>query len=123
MMGTHPLNLALRFLLELLALLSIGMWSYRLVPNGWKYVLAALIPILVATTWGAFNVPGDPSRSGEAPVVVSGIIRLSLELAIFGFAVWCLHRSGSPHWAVILGGMVIVHYMMSCDRIIWLLQQ
>lgn len=121
-MGSHPLNLALRFLLEVLALLSIGIWSYRLIPNGWRYVLAALIPILVATAWGVFNVPGDPSRSGEAPVIVPGLIRLLLELTIFGFAVWCLTQSEMSRWAFILGGVVILHYAISYDRIAWLVQ-
>ncbi len=122
-MGSHPLNLALRFLLEILALMSIGMWSYRLVSNGWKYILAALIPILVAAAWGVFNVPGDPSRSGAAPVIVPGLIRLLLELAIFGFAVWCLLQSETPRLAWILGGVVILHYVISYDRVGWLIQQ
>ena len=121
-MGAHPMNLALRFLLEILALLAIGMWSYRLVPNGWKYILAALIPILVATAWGVFNVPGDPSRSGAAPVIVPGLIRLIVELAIFTFASWALFTTGHTQWSVIFSVIILIHYLISYDRVGWLLQ-
>lgn len=121
-MGAHPMNLALRFLLEILALLAIGMWSYRLVPNGWKYILAALIPILVATAWGVFNVPGDPSRSGAAPVIVPGLIRLIIELAIFTFASWALFTTGHTQWSEIFSVIILIHYLISYDRVGWLLQ-
>lgn len=121
-MGAHPINLALRFLLEILALLAIGMWSYRLVPNGWKYILAALIPLLVATAWGVFNVPGDPSRSGAAPVIVPGLIRLIIELAIFTFASWALFTTGHTQWSVIFSVIILIHYLISYDRVGWLLQ-
>ena len=121
-MGAHPMNLALRFLLEILALLAIGMWSYRLVPNGWKYILAALIPILVATAWGVFNVPGDPSRSGAAPVIVPVLIRLIIELAIFTFASWALFTTGHTQWSEIFSVIILIHYLISYDRVGWLLQ-
>ena len=68
-------------------------------------------------------MPGDPSRSGAAPVIVPGIIRLLLELAVFGFAVWCLVQMDMPRWAWMLGGGVILHYLISYDRIVWLMQQ
>lgn len=121
-MGAHPINLALRFLMEILALLAIGQWSYRLVSNGWKYILAALIPILIATAWGVFNVPGDPSRSGAAPVIVPGLIRLIVELAIFTFASWALFTTGYTQWSVIFSVIILIHYLISYDRVGWLLQ-
>jgi hypothetical protein len=52
-----------------------------------------LIPLLAATAWGVFNVKGDPSRSGKAPVPVPGIVRLLLELAFFGSATLALFQS------------------------------
>jgi hypothetical protein len=50
-----------------------------------KYVLAIAVPIAAAALWGTFNVPNDPSRSGAAPLRVSGATRLALELSILGF--------------------------------------
>ena len=56
-LGAHPLNLAVRFLLEVAALLSMGIWGWRY-GEGWvRLVLAALIPIAAAALWGTFSVP------------------------------------------------------------------
>ena len=120
-MGSHPINLIIRFLLELTALSAIGIWGWKQ-NDGWlKFVLAIGIPIIVAAIWGTFAVPDDPSRSGAAPIVVPGIVRLSIELAIFVFATWVLHDLGSSRLSWILGIVVAIHYIFSYDRIIWLL--
>ncbi len=120
-MGSHPINLIIRFLLELTALSAIGIWGWKQ-NDGWlKFVLAIGIPIIVAAIWGKFAVPDDPSRFGAAPIVVPGIVRLSIELAIFVFATWVLHDLGSSRLSWILGIVVAIHYIFSYDRIIWLL--
>ncbi len=121
-MGTHPVNLALRFLLEIIALIAVGLWSYRLTNTSWKYVLVLFIPLLIALVWGLFNVPGDPSRSGAAPVVIPGMVRLIIELVIFSFASWALFQTGHNRWSIIFLAVVIGHYLFSLDRITWLTQ-
>ena len=73
--------------------------------------------------WGTFAVPNDPSRSGEAPVVTSGIIRLAIEIGIFVFAIWALIECEYFKPALILCLALIVHYIVSYDRIIWLISQ
>jgi hypothetical protein len=78
---------------------------------------------LGAVLWGVFAVPGDRSRSGDAPVPVPGILRLLLELLLFGFAAWCLYDAGLVLLANIFGIVVLVHYIISYDRIIWLLRK
>ncbi len=83
-MGSHPLNLAVRFLLELAALLSMGVWGWRAGAGWLRFALAALIPIAAAVLWGVFAVPDDPSRSGTAPIAVPGLARLAREAAVFG---------------------------------------
>jgi hypothetical protein len=65
-------------------------------------------------------VDNDP---GKAPVRVPGRVRLVLELVYFGFAVWALIDAGAVTAGWILGGTVIVHYLLSLDRVIWLLKQ
>lgn len=120
-MGSHPLNLTLRFLLELAALACMSVWGWRHSDNWWRYLLAIGIPILAAAVWGVFAVPDDPSRSGKAPVPVPGIIRLIIELVIFGFAVWALYDTGYSKLSLIMGIIVVVHYIVSFDRIHWLL--
>jgi hypothetical protein len=122
-MGSHPINLGIRFLLEMSALLSLGLWGWRS-GNGWlRFALAALVPIVVAILWGTFAVPGDPSRSGAAPIQVPGVLRLALELGIFVFAAWALHDVGFARASWMLGIMVAVHYLVSYDRIMWLVGQ
>ena len=119
--GSHPANLALRFLLELAALFAIGWWGWSLADNWLRFVLAVLFPLVAATIWGTFAVPDDPSRSGEAPVVVRGWIRLGLELGVFGAAVLGLIAVGRGSFAVVFLVVVVAHYLVSIDRINWLL--
>lgn len=122
-MGSHPINLAVRFILELTAIFVYGLWGWRQADGGLRIVLMLLIPIVFATVWGIFNVPGDPSRSGAAPVVVPGIVRLLLELVFFGLACWALHQLDLKTYALIFGAVVILHYLVSYDRITWLLSK
>lgn len=122
-MGSHPLNLTIRFLLELSALASMGIWGWKLSDNWIHYLLAFGIPLLAAVIWGTFAVPNDPNRSGNAPVPVPGIIRLIIELIIFGFAVWALYDTGYSKLSLIIGIIVVVHYIVSYDRIHWLLSK
>jgi len=122
-MGAHPFNLAVRFILELIALFAIGLWGWKQGEGINKYFLAIGLPIILAIIWGAFAVPDDPSRSGKAPIPTSGIIRLSIELAIFTLAIYCFYVLGYGKVAVSLGIIVFLHYAISYDRITWLLKR
>ena len=120
--SAHPLNLALRFLLEVAALAAMGAWGWQVTDNGPLRVLAALtVPLIAAASWGIFAVPADPSRSGRAPVPVAGSVRLVLELAFFGFAVWSLCAARAETLGLGLAVAVVFHYAVSHDRIRWLL--
>ena len=120
-MGSHPLNLGIRFLLELAALTALGVWGWHYGNETYlRFVLAIGLPIIMAAIWGIFNVPDDPSRSGAAPIVVPGIIRLAIELAIFILATWALDDVEYYRLSWLLGGVATLHYLLSYDRIIWL---
>ncbi len=120
-MGAHPLNLAVRFALELAVLATIGAWGWRQA-EGWpRFALAIALPLVAATAWGVLAVPGDPSRSGAAPIPVPGIVRLVLELSLFAVAVVALRHIGRPGLAAGLAGATLLHYLLSWDRIAWLL--
>ena len=121
--GSHPANLALRFLLELVALFALGWWGWSLTDNWLRFALAILFSLVAATIWGTFAVPDDPSRSGEAPVVVRGWIRLGLELIVFGTAVIGLASVGRGSFAIVFMVVVVAHYLLSIDRIRWLLER
>ena len=122
-MGFHPFNLGLRFLLELAALVAIGAWGKSLNDGFLGYVWMVAFPILGAVAWGTFRTPGDRSASGNAPVAVPGLIRLLLEGFIFAWAVWGLLETGNSTAAYLLAGITLFHYLISYDRIAWLLNQ
>jgi hypothetical protein len=56
-------NLAVRFVLELSALIALGAWEYS-VGGGWaaKVGLAVGVPVATAVIWGTFVSPGPPCR-------------------------------------------------------------
>ncbi len=119
-MGNHPINLGVRFVIEIAALIIFGYWGW-MTGEGWtSYLLAAGAPILAALAWGTFAVPDDPSRSGKTPVPVPGLVRLILELVIFGLACWALFASGLNTLGWFFCVVVIVHYAVSYDRILWM---
>jgi hypothetical protein len=122
-MGTHPVNLAFRFLLELSALCIMGLWGWRQRDDGLRIVIALAIPLIAVALWGVFAVPNDPSRSGSAPVPVPGVLRLALECGFFGFATWALDDLGFARLAAIFGTSALLHYLLSYDRIGWLIRQ
>ena len=119
-MGSHPINLIMRFLLELAAMFAVGYWAWYYFNSPMNYMLAIVIPGLLMTLWVVFAVPNDPSRSGKAPVPVPGIVRLLYEMIFFAFAVWALNETGFTHLSIIFGSITALHYIISYDRIIWL---
>ena len=122
-LGSHPVNLIYRFLLEILALFVVALWSWRSAGGWMGLVLAFLLPFSLALIWGIFAVPDDPSRSGKAPVPIAGSLRLFLELLIFSFAIWCLADQGMPYLAAAFAILVLFHYLVSLDRVKWLVKK
>ncbi|PLX12766.1 MAG: hypothetical protein C0598_05470 [Marinilabiliales bacterium] len=121
-MGKHPINLFLRFILELIAFTAAGIWGYGQTEGFAALILAVLCPISMAAIWGIFAVPNDPSRSGKTVIKTPGIIRLILELLIFGFAIWAFYSIGMTIISYVLTFFVILHYALSYDRIGWLMK-
>jgi hypothetical protein len=120
-MGSHPLNLLLRFGLELVALYAVGAVGHARVDGPLRWLAALAAPLLFATLWGTFAVPDDPSRSGGAPVPVGGAARLALELGLFAVATAALSGAGAARGAAVFALVVLAHYAASWDRIAWLL--
>lgn len=116
-------NLALRFAIEIVSVIALGVAGAKLGSGALSWVLAVAIPVVAAVAWTTFNVPGDPSRSGRAPVQVSGSMRLAVELAVFGAGVAALVYSDRPALALALGAAIIVHHAVSIDRILWLVHR
>jgi hypothetical protein len=119
-MSSNPINLGLRFLLELAALFSVGYWGWNQHGGVLRLVLTVGLPLLFAALWGTFRVPGDP---GDAPVAIPGPARLLLELILLGLGVWALYASGQPIAALSFAVLLILHYATSYDRVVWLVRQ
>ena len=58
-MSKHPLNLAVRFALEVGAILTFGIWGFSLSELWTRYLLVILLPLGFALLWGIFAVPND----------------------------------------------------------------
>ena len=106
-----------------MALFIMGLWGWKQSQGLTAFLLALTLPILLAVIWGVFAVPNDPSRSGKAPIVTPGLIRLVIELGIFIISAWALFDMGYPMISIVFGLLVGIHYMLSYDRVIWLLSQ
>lgn len=119
----NPINLALRFLIELASLGGIGWAAWSLTSSPWRWLFVVAAPLLAAVIWGVFNVPDDPSRSGSAPVPVRGMVRLILEFVVLGAGIAGLAIVGRPELAGVLALLLVVHYVWGYERIVWLLGQ
>jgi len=122
-MAKNPLNLAVRFLLEVAAIFSMGLWGYNNSGNMPRILFALLLNLGFALLWGIFAVPNDPSRSGKTIIPTPGILRLILELSLFAAATWMMRDLDYPNVWWIFGGIVLIHYVLSYDRVLWLLKQ
>ena len=122
-MSGHPINLGFRFLLEVAALASAGYWGWAYFSGPVRFVLAGALPVFLAVLWATFAVPNDPSRSGNAPVAVPGTVRLVLELALLVLPAVGLYLSGAKMFSIIFASAILIHYLLSYDRIIWLLDR
>lgn len=122
-MGSNPINLVVRFILEMAGLVALGWWGWNQAEGLSRFFLAIGIPLLAAGLWGTFAVPNDPSRSGKAPVPVPGALRLLLELGFFAFSTGSLFEMEASTLGWIFGIAVLIHYLISYDRIAWLFRQ
>ncbi|WP_416723636.1 YrdB family protein [Bacillus stercoris] len=116
-------NLLLRFILEIAALISIGVFAWISFDGYFKYVLTLVLPIAVMIVWSVFAVPHDPSRSGQTVIPVNGVTRLVIEILIFAMAVVALYFSHLKPVGIIFLCLIILHYIISAERIKWLLNQ
>lgn len=118
-----PWNLGLRLLLELAALVGLGLGAWHLTDGAIRWMAVILVPLGAAVAWGVFNVVGDPSRSGAAPVQVAGWLRLAIELAVLALGGVGLFVAFGTLAASAFAVLVGVHYASSAKRLRWLVRQ
>ena len=116
-------NLILRFILEMWVLIAVVAVALTDLDSMWGVVVAVAVPLVLITAWGVFNVPDDPSRSGRAPVPVPGWIRLVIETIYFGIGAIATYVAGWRTLAAVFAVTVVFHYLLSANRVRWLLTQ
>lgn len=116
-------NLALRFLLEMAALAGLATYAWGFASGLLRFVCVIAAVAGAAAIWTVFAVPGDPSRSGHAPVPVPGIVRLGLELVVLLGGALAFRAAGLSWIGMALALLVAIHYALSTDRLVWLLAQ
>jgi Protein of unknown function (DUF2568) len=103
-------NLALRFLLELCALVALGYWGFRTGSGLFaKIGLGIGVPLLTIVIWGAFIAP-------NAAVHVPEPLPFLLGLLILVLAAVALAAAGLPGLAVVFGGIVVINAVL---MVIW----
>lgn len=122
-MSNHPLNLFVRFLLEASAIITFGIWGYLQSDTWMRILLAVGLPLLFAILWGVFAVRNDPSRSGRTVVSTPGLLRIVIELVLLGGAAWMIIDLDYLLLGLVFGTVALLHYIISYDRILWLLKQ
>ncbi|MEV0436469.1 MULTISPECIES: YrdB family protein [Nocardia] len=120
-MSLNPALLAVRFLLELIAITSFGVFGWRAFDSPWRYLLVVVLPVAAAVLWGTLAVPDDPSRSGDAPVPVPGPVRLGVELAVLFGGAAALWAATLPRLALISAAVLVGYHLLAYDRVLWLL--
>lgn len=121
-MAYHPINLALRFALEIIALGALAWWGRTYAPDWSGWLLACLLPLAAATLWGVFRFPGEAGRSGKVPVPVPGWLRLALELAYFSLAIFAFWAVGALGLSLAYAAVVVLHYAVSWKRLVLMLR-
>ena len=99
-------NLALRSLLEICALVAVGFWGFQIGSSTiMKMVLGIGAPIFIAVLWGVF---GSPNSIFKLPIT----LHLILESLVFGIPAIALYSAGKPQLAWIYGICVVLNRLL-----------
>lgn len=117
-MNNHPLNLSIRFLLEVALIIIYFYWGWIKYDGILQIIISCCLPIIGIAIWAIFKVNGDP---GKAIVAVNGWVRLIIECSFFTLAFFMLRSLELNKVAAIFIAVTTIHYIASYDRIKWLL--
>mgnify|MGYP001822647423 CR=1 FL=1 len=98
-------NLALKFLLEVAALVAFAYWGTVTGEMPVSLLLAIATPLAVAVAWARFAAPRSKRRLPLQP-------RIRFELTVFTAAVLALLSAGVPGLAVAMSALVILNAVL-----------
>lgn len=94
------------FSLEMIMLISLGMWGFHGDKStGLKYLMGLGLPLLAAGVWGILAAPRS-SRRLDLPY------RLLVSLALFGLAATLLHKMGYTRLALVFAGVAVISALL-----------
>ncbi len=103
-------NLALRFLLELCALLAFGYWGFQTGQSLLSKIgLGIGIPLLTVIIWGMFIAPNAAVHLPEPVPFVLGLV-------ILGLAAIALAAAGHTALAIVFGIIIVINAIL---MLIW----
>ena len=109
-----------RFALEVIAIIFVGIWGSTFIAGWPSFYVGLGCSFLFMLIWGLFNVPGDPSRSGKAPIAVPGKLRLIIELLLFLWAALALTKTVGLSYGMLFLIAVIAHNIHIKERTFWI---
>lgn len=116
-----PAQAGFRFLVELAALACWAVVGWEVGGDGVGWVLAIGLPVVAASTWATFRVPGDLSAGQGGPIPVPGVVRLVIELDVLVLGAVFAIVVGQVVLGVAVLLAVVAHYLLTLRRVRWLL--
>ena len=100
------MNLAIRFLLELCVLISVGYWGFKTGSGLFlRLVLGIGMPLLIAVIWAMFGAPKSAFR-------LQGPLMLMLEIIVFGSGVAALFLTKNTILASVFAAIIVVNRVL-----------
>ena len=118
-----PAQGAFRFLVEMAALACWAVVGWEVGGDSAGWMLAIGFPVVAASTWSTFRVPGDLSAGQGGPIPVPGLVRLVIEIDVLALAAVFAIVVGQVALGVVVLVAVVVHYALTTRRVRWLLAQ
>lgn len=106
-----PINAAVRGVSEIVALYGVtaGIWNWT-----HSVVATIVVPVAAMALWGVLRVPDDP---GPALVAVPGLVRLAIEIGVFGGGAAGLRVVQGAPVGVVFAAIVSIHDGTTFERL------
>lgn len=102
-------NDILRFVLELFAVVSLGIWGFVVWPLPWNIVVGLCAPILAVLLWALF-------RSPKAVLHVDPFVKAVVEIVVMGATAFAWLGLGQPIVAAVFAGVATVSGVINGRR-------
>jgi hypothetical protein len=115
-MSKNWLNQTIRLLLVIVGLYAIGSFGFTIGEGFAPYFLGIVLPAICLVSWWVFRYPNDPRKNPVIPI--GGKLRIAMELVFFAAAIYAFQEIGHNDWSKYLLYGVLLHYVVSYDRLI-----